>query len=706
MQRLTRGSDLSDGKYFCNALGRDPEVLGELEKIFGEIAYLNRADILYRNEYENFLNNTYVEIPQEDILRNRIKNISCERDFRIFLLCGGGGIGKTTFLTKLWNDKRKEGIDADFWPILAQLIETPSTYVPEDVANNIGEFAQLVGNSTQDIDVLLKNTKVVNKIKELFQLIKIPTQYINVSQNAVNKINELVAVGLYDYFEKLSDITKNDINEFLGKREIPKVSFQSLISNAASRAELSHYFIETLKKPLIIFVDQCDQRSIDSQIQIAQCLTDIQSDYGCPILVSVRPTTFTRMLNECPTPFFTIGISQKIDITEPAPLGSILKKRLDYFFSQPELKLPFKDADIQAAQSRYPTKITSAIAQNIANNIYEALRDKRIRNSIRCTFYNFLDCISYLSGEGNLTGALELLPHIFASGHLSDSSLFDTLYDEKNTLRDTWLFQAMLYGTMEWYGEGVKYQGKCGMTNLFDSYFDEDYINENWYLYLWIRFLCLVIPFEKQQQDENFTYGHLIDKLEDIYSDNDLKNTLAILYRRGLLTFDIATLIRSDEASGATFRSIYITPDTRIVVTKSGKLHLEHFIYELSYLEMAAAATRRPNGGLPPKDSFRREQYMFNFLNDLNDSLKFISKKGNVNTILNKYFMTIKNIINKNWKELDSKEKNIEQYSKKLFYLENELSICSDPTKKYELTVRIRECQEQIERLEQYKRKE
>ena len=167
------------------------------------------------------------------------------------------------------------------------------------------------------------------------------------------------------------------------------------------KASLS-FICRNQKKQIIVFIDNCDQRSDQDQETAFLVSQEFASDWPMIVFISIRPETYHRTKKDSGA---LSGYHTKAFTIPPPRLDEVIQKRLEF-------ALRITSGDI--ALSKLDTS-TSFSKLNVLIGMFE---DSLKKNNSLLTFLN------NVSNE-NIRKAIELVKKFFGSGHVDMEKIYD-----------------------------------------------------------------------------------------------------------------------------------------------------------------------------------------------------------------------------------------------------------------------------------------
>ncbi len=196
------------------------------------------------------------------------------------------------------------------------------------------------------------------------------------------------------------------------------------------------------KKQIIIFLDNCDQRSYETQQAIFLISQEIAEHWPSTVFVSLRPETFHHSVRMGALS----GYNPKAFTVSPPRIDKVIFKRLQF-----AIKLANGEIPISSLPENIKIKLSS-LASLLVVFVYS------LENNIEIG-----ECIDNIAG-GNVRLALDIVIEFFGSGHI-DTEKIKNIYDmtRKYLIPIHEFLRAVIFGDNIYFDPG-----KSIITNLFD----------------------------------------------------------------------------------------------------------------------------------------------------------------------------------------------------------------------------------------------
>lgn len=169
------------------------------------------------------------------------------------------------------------------------------------------------------------------------------------------------------------------------------------------------YICKHQKKQIIVFIDNCDQRSDKDQEMAFLISQEFASDWPMIVFISIRPETFHRTKRESGA---LSGYHTKAFTIPPPRLDEVIRKRL--LFAQ-----RITSGDIALSKLKSKTSFSKL------HILIDVFLDSLEKNKNLLTFLN------NVSNE-NIRKAIELIKKFFGSGHVDMEKIL-RIYNEQNS---------------------------------------------------------------------------------------------------------------------------------------------------------------------------------------------------------------------------------------------------------------------------------
>jgi GTPase SAR1 family protein len=240
------------------------------------------------------------------------------------------------------------------------------------------------------------------------------------------------------------------------------------------------YICKNQSKQIIIFIDNCDQRSDQDQESAFLIAQEFSSDWPMIVFISIRPETFHRTKRESGA---LSGYHTKAFTIPPPRIDDVIKKRLA--FAQ---KITSGEISL--------TKLGSNTRFSKLHTLIDAFLYSVEVNANLLTFLN------NVSNE-NIRKAIELVKKFFGSGHV-DMEKIITIFDEEG--RYNIPLHELLRSVI--YGDNIHYSpSSSDIVNVFDIRHPKP--NDHFILLI---FISLLDDYSKNSRNHGFV------SVEDVYT--------------------------------------------------------------------------------------------------------------------------------------------------------------------------------------------
>lgn len=331
---------------------------------------------------------------------------------RPLLLIGDVGAGKTIFIRNFINVSAFE-----------ELNNAVTLYIDLGSQGNLSRDLKdcLI---TEISDQLLSNYKIDIKSQKIVH---------SIYHGDIDRFKN----GIYGPLEKSSPL------EYL-KKEIEYLE-QRMDNNESHLRSCIKWIVRSHRKQVVIFIDNCDQRSYEDQQKAFLLAQEMASDWDCSIYVSLRPETFYRSKHSG-----TLSAYQpKAFTVSPPRVDEVIIKRLNFAI-------------------QYAKKIASEDIPGISGVMRETISKELIPiiisflDSIN-TNRELLEAIDNISG-GNIRKALDFFRSFLSSGHVDTEKILKIIVkDGKYQVPLHEFLRAIIYGDSKYYDND-----RSPIVNLFD----------------------------------------------------------------------------------------------------------------------------------------------------------------------------------------------------------------------------------------------
>lgn len=329
---------------------------------------------------------------------------------RPILLIGDVGVGKTTFIRRLIK------VEAP------QLFESSITFYI-----NLGSQATLT--------LSLKEFIPKEILRQLRQNYGIDAEELHFVRKVYAQELNRFAKGIYSDLEELNPSLYKE-KEILFLEERIKNKDQYL-------RDALYYVARGNKKQIILFIDNTDQRSDETQQQAFLIAQEIAEGWRpVTVFVALRPETFYRSMRIGALS----GYHPKAFTISPPRIDEVIRKRLLF-----ALKITKGEIPIQAFSNTVEVRL-----RNLETIIEVFLRSLETNPSLE-------ECIDNISG-GNVRLALDLVRSFFGSGYVDTQKIVKIQDDGGDyTIPLHELIKAIIFGDAEYYDSE-----QSPIANLFD----------------------------------------------------------------------------------------------------------------------------------------------------------------------------------------------------------------------------------------------
>ncbi|MGG1924017.1 hypothetical protein AB1278_19635 [Chryseobacterium sp. NRRL B-14798] len=515
-----------------------------------------------------------LEIISDLVLEDVIKEKDIEKEFLISCYCKSGALSNYSLVSKEILSTRYNYLfeDGDRKASLQQIATKKGIS---------GELVELFANSLSKRPVLLVGDVGVGKSTfiDYLRLVEAPKVFakaisfkIDLGSRAIVALDMKKAIiGLIK--EQLLNIYNIDIEEDDFVRHCYFQDLQKFKSNIRVKRlyeinndkalekeieyltekvedEVEHlkaslgYICKNQSKQIIIFIDNCDQRSDQDQESAFLISQEFASDWPMIVFISIRPETFHRTKKESGA---LSGYHTKAFTIPPPRIDDVIKKRLEF------------------AQ-----KITSGeIALSRLNNNTSF---SKLHSLIDVFLYsidvnqNLLTFINNVSNE-NIRKAIELVKKFFGSGHVDMEKIID-IYEREG--RYNIPLHELLRSVI--YGDNIHFSPTSSdIINVFDIRYPK--ANEHFIILI---LLGLLDDYSKNSRNHGFvTVEEVFSYLQGVgYTANQIDSVLNFSYNRKLFE-------TSQKGDQLDVQNSLL----QIRVTNSGIYHLRFLIHSFTYID-------------------------------------------------------------------------------------------------------------------------
>ncbi|WP_103664863.1 hypothetical protein [Gracilimonas amylolytica] len=346
-------------------------------------------------------------VKKKGISKDLVEVISNSLSRRPILLVGDVGVGKSTFISNLVKVDGK----SIFRKTIALRIDLGSRAIlNKDLRDALVEEIVRILKEENDTDIH-EDGFVRGTYHSKLQAFK----------KGVNK-------RLYDVNPGLALEKEIDFLEKLQNDKINHVKYS-----------LEH-ISKAWEKQIVVFIDNCDQRSDSVQQDAFLIAQEIAEDWPALVFLALRPETFHRSLRSGALS----GYHPKAFTISPPRIDEVITKRLDFAKDITSGEIPIRQINITTNLSRLDTML-------------EVLSFSLKRNP---TLISFIDNIS----NGNVRIAIDYVKQFLGSGHVDTKKILDIVEDQGSYLIPLHEFlRAVIFGDNFYYDPNTS-----SVVNLFD----------------------------------------------------------------------------------------------------------------------------------------------------------------------------------------------------------------------------------------------
>jgi hypothetical protein len=311
---------------------------------------------------------------------------------RPVLLVGDVGVGKSTFIDYL------------------RLVEAPKVF-----EKALSFKIDLGSSATITLDI---KSAIIDLLKQ--QLIN--DYLIDIEEDDFVRHCYFVELEQFKKSVKVKSLYTIDPPQAL-KKEIEFLT--ELVDNKIEHLKKSlEYICRNQKKQIIVFIDNCDQRSDQDQESAFLIAHEFASNWPMIVFISIRPETFHKTKKESGA---LSGYHTKAFTIPPPRLDEVIKKRLE--FAQ---KITTGEISL--------SKLNTHINFSTLHSLIEVFLASCENNKSLMTFIN------NVSNE-NIRKAIELIKKFFGSGHVDMGKIL-MIYNTKGkyTIPIHELLRAIIFG--------------------------------------------------------------------------------------------------------------------------------------------------------------------------------------------------------------------------------------------------------------------
>lgn len=547
-------------------------LLGEREKTLPtklSATIFDYPGVKNRNPFQ-----TELEIISDLVLEDVIKDKSIEKEFLAECYCKSGALSSYSLVSReilltrynyLFevNDRKatldqvasKKGLSGDLVELFANSLSKRPILLIGDVG---------VGKSTFIDNLLLVEAPKVFERSLTFK-IDLGSKAIialDVRMAVINEIKrqlkEQKKIDIEDddfvrhcYYKELEDFKKSvrvkrlyeiDKDQAVTK-EIEYLS--SLIDDEVTHLKKSlDYLSKHQRKQVIIFIDNCDQRSDQDQQTAFLIAQEFASDWPVIVFVCLRPETFHRTKKASGA---LSGYHTKAFTIPPPRIDEVISKRLA--FAQ-------RITNGEITLSKLNNKTSFSKLHNLIHVFKASLRSRK-------ELFEFLENIS----NGNVRKSIELIKKFFGSGHVDTEKILK-IYEAQGfyNVPVHELLRAVIFGDNIYYSPD-----NSDIVNLFDVRSADP--KEH---FITPILLGLLQDFSQNNRNQGFV------SLEDVYvflqrigyTPDQVDSCLNFMYSKGL--FETSEKGNSMETDNNVLK---------IRITNLGAYHLTFLVNSFTYVD-------------------------------------------------------------------------------------------------------------------------
>jgi GTPase SAR1 family protein len=631
---------ISEFKTIWNCLSKNGLETGHLQKMLlgkSEIELPSKlSSTIY--QYPGIKNRNpfqiELEIISDLVLEDVIKEKEIEKDFLISCYCKSGALSNYSLVSK-------------------EILSTRYNYLFEDgdrkaslqqIANKkglSGELVELFANSLSKRPVLLVGDVGVGKSTfiDYLRLVEAPKVFekaisfkIDLGSRAIVALDmKRAIIGLikeqlsntygidieeddfvrHCYFQELQKFKSNirvkrlyDVNPDKAlEKEIEFLTDKVEDEVGHLKASLS-YVCKNQSKQIIIFIDNCDQRSDQDQESAFLIAQEFSSDWPMIVFISIRPETYHRTKKETGA---LSGYHTKAFTIPPPRIDDVIKKRLQFAQKITSGEVALSKLENNTSFSKLHLLISAFLYSMEVNQ-------------------HLLTFLNNVSNE-NIRKAIELVKKFFGSGHVDMEKIINIFEKEgRYNIPLHELLRSVIYG------DNIHFSPNSSeIINVFDIRYPKP--NDHFVV---LMLLGLLDDYSKNSRNHGFV------SIEEVYSylqgvgyiPSQIDSVLNFSYTRKLFE-------TSQKGDQLDVQNSHL----QIRVTNSGIYHLRFLIQSFTYIDAIIVDTPILS------DSFKGD-----ILNELN-----IEKRLN-------RAITFKNYLDEQWSlsNIVSKHFSWETYSAEL----------------------------------------
>lgn len=515
-----------------------------------------------------------LEIISDLVLEDVIKEKSIEKEFLNSCYCKSGALSNYSLVSKEILSTR--------YNYLFEIGDRKATL--QQVANKkglSGELVELFANSLSKRPVLLVGDVGVGKSTfiDYLRLVEAPKVFakaisfkIDLGARAIITLD--IKKAIIDVLrEHLLTIHNIDIEEDDFVRHCYHLELQNFKKNirvkrlydvdpekaiekeidfltAKVEDEINHlkaslnYISKNHRKQIIIFIDNCDQRSDQDQESAFLISQEFASDWPMIVFISIRPETLHRTKKESGA---LSGYHTKAFTIPPPRIDEVIRKRLKFAQKITSGEIALTSFDSKTSFSKLHLLIDVFLSSIEVNK-------------------KLLSFLNNISNE-NIRKAIELIKKFFGSGHV-DMEKIISIYTQKGgyTIPIHELLRSVIYG------DNIHYAPtNSEIINLFDIRHKKS--NEHFILLI---FMSLLDDYSKNSRNHGFvTIEETYSYLQGIgYLTNQIDSILNFSYSRNLFE-------TSQKGDQLDIENSHL----QIRITNSGIYHLRFLTQSFTYID-------------------------------------------------------------------------------------------------------------------------
>lgn len=356
-----------------------------------------------------------------------------------------------------------------------------------------------------------------------------------------------------------------------------------------------NYISKNQRKQIIVFIDNCDQRSDQDQESAFLISQEFASDWPMIVFISIRPETFHRTKKETGA---LSGYHTKAFTIPPPRLDEVIKKRLEFAQKITSGEIALTKLDNKTSFSKLHSLI-DVFLYSIETNQY------------------LLTFLNNISNE-NIRKAIELIKKFFGSGHVDMEKILDINSKEGRYIIP---IHELLRSVV--FGDNIHYSPtNSEIINLFDIRHNKS--NDHFILLI---FLSLLYDYSRNSRNHGFvsieeTYSYL----QGIgYLANQIDSVLNFAYSRKLFE-------TSQKGDQLDVQNSHL----QIRITNSGIYHLRFLAISFTYIDAIIVDT--PILSDQAKQNILNEMNIVKRLDRATSFVGYLDKQWKLSKIKSKYF--------------------------------------------------------------------